>query len=776
MKKIRKYLLVGLLMISIVSAFAQNQESSALNDYERAQYFLNPHQSKIYEAFVSPNWVGTDDIFWYEKKGIDVKEYLLVIPGSKEKRPLFDRNKLTQALLKFTEDTIDENDLPIKKIEYDHIKKNIKFNFKDKLFSYDIENNILDSLNKPFMPLPSQSLSPDGKLVAFVKDYNLFVKEVDADIEVQLTFDGEKHFAYATSPESNLYHVTAICRKWPVPPVLKWSSDSKFILANQLDERKVKSTYLLQMVDTDESLRPVLYEYKYPVPGDSVVPLAYPVVIDIKKRSVTKLDLPPFIATFASPLEDVNTRMWWSSDGKMIEALWQDRCMNEIQYLSIDPVTGASELLIKETGNSLVFPNVNIFQNPNVKHLKSGEFIWLSERSGYGHLYLYDKNKKIKNVITSGQYVVRNIVWIDEENRQVYFTATGKEKDVDPYFFHFYKVNFNGDHLKLLTPENADQRVRLSSEHKYFVSNEAWNGFPRSVVRDIHGRFIMELETSDFSAWTSKGWTLPERVRMIADDGITYIYGFIFKPADLDKNKHYPVLDDVYPGPQSNRIRYIGYNGPVSELLRHQSAIAELGFIVVNIDGRGTPFRSKKFLNYSYNNLGFAGGLIDHIAGIKQLSEKYKYIDTTRVGIFGHSGGGYASARAILEFPDFYDVAVSSAGNHDSRGYISVWMDNYMCKKTGDNYQNQANTSLAGNLKGKLMLMTGDLDDNVHPSMTINLVDALIKANKDFDFILMPNLNHSSYMNPYFLRRRWDYFYKNLLGKEPPTNFKLSIN
>ncbi|MDA3952131.1 MAG: DPP IV N-terminal domain-containing protein [Bacteroidales bacterium] len=776
MKNNRKYLLAGFLLISIGVAFAQDQERSPLNDYQKAQYFLNPNQSKIYEAFIDPNWVGIDDIFWYEKKGINIKEYLLVNLDLKEKRPLFDRDRLAHELSEFSNDTVDANNLPLQKLEYDHFKKKIKFNFKNKLLIFDIKNNTLDSLTKQFVPLYSECLSPDGKIIAFVKNYNLFIKELASDNEIQITFDGEKHFSYATTTESNLSYVTNIRRKRPVSPVLEWSPDSKKILTYQLDERRVSSTHLLQMIDTDESLRPILYTYKYPVPGDSIIPLAYPIVIDIEKKTLTKLDIPPMNATYVGPIHSEYKRIWWSKSGKTIEALWQDRCLSEIQYFLIDPTNGSSDVLISESGSSLVSSNVDIFVKPNVRYFNSGEFIWFSERSGFGHIYLYGKDKQLKNAITSGEYVVRDIVWVDEKNRQVYFTATGKEENVDPYFFHFYKVDFKGDNIKLLTPENSDQRIKLSANHKYFISNNAWNGFPTSIVRDINGRFIMDLESSDFSAWTSKGWQLPERVKMLADDGVTEIYGFIFKPSNFNENALFPILDNVYPGPQTNNVWYIGYDGPEIEYLRHQFATAELGFIVIDMDGRGTPFRSKKFLNHSYNDLGFAGGLIDHVSGIKQLSRQLSYIDSSRVGVFGHSGGGYASTRAILEFPDFYDVAVSSAGNHDSRGYLSIWMDYYMCKKDTIAYEDQSNISLVGNLKGKLMLMTGDLDDNVHPSMTINLVHALIKANKDFDFLLIPNANHGNSRNTYFLRKRWDYFYRNLLDKEPPTNFKLSLD
>ncbi|MBO6794408.1 MAG: DPP IV N-terminal domain-containing protein [Balneolaceae bacterium] len=767
--------LVFLLMNSGSLVFAQFQNSSSLEDYQRAQYFLSSTLSPVYEAFVSPNWTSDGEAFWYEKKGVKLTEYFLVEPQNKSKKPLFDRGKLAQKLQELSSDSINIYQLPIRNLSYDDEIGSLQFRYGNNLYAYDITNNHLEALPEPYAPLPTESLSPDGSLVAYVKDYNLYIREVDNKEEIQLTFDGEKHFAYATTTETNLSYVTSIRNNWPVPPVLAWSKDSKKILTHQLDERKVESTHLLQMVDTDESLRPMLYTYKYPVPGDSIIPLAYPVVIDIEQKKITKLDIPPLNSISASPLEAWNKRIWWHSSGEFIEALWQDRFYNEIEYYLINPDDGSADLLVSETSKSLISPNLNIFSNPNVKYLVSGEFIWFSEKSGYGHLYFYGKDKQLKNSITSGEFVVREILFVDEVNRQIFFTATGKEDNIDPYFLQFYKADFEGKNLELLTPDKADHKIKLSPNQKYFISNNAWNGLPVSVLRDIDGNHIMDLENSDFSAWTDKGWRWPERVEMLSNDGETSIYGVVFKPSNLNTNAKYPVLDDMYPGPQINRNYHIGFDGPISSLIRHQSAIAELGFVVANIDGRGTPFRSKEFLNHSYNDLGSAGGLDDHVSGIIQLSDKYSYIDTSRVGAFGHSGGGYASTRAILEFTEFYDVAVSSAGNHDSRGYTSIWMDSYMGKADSIAWKDQSNASLAQNLKGKLLLMTGDLDDNVHPSMTINLVDELIKANKDFDFLLIPNANHGSSSNPYFFRKRWDYFYRHLLGKEPPMNFKLSF-
>ena len=520
-------------------------------------------------------------------------------------------------------------------------------------------------------------------------------------------------------------------------------------------------------------MRPKLHTMKYPVPNDEFIPLAYPVVINLLSKKVIRLDIPPLNSTISSPLENDNKRLWWSDDGNQVEALWQDRCFSELTFFSANSATGNSKILVSEESDSFITPNIFFFFDPNVKRLSTGEIIWFSEKSGYGHLYLYNKNNQQRRAITSGDYLVRDILHIDEKDRLIYFTGNGKNNDIDPYFINLYKINFDGSGLTLLTPGNADHKVTLSPNQQYFISNNAWNGAPNAELRDISGSLIMPLENSDFSAWTDKGWEFPERIQLMAVDDKTKIYATLFKPTHVAPGEKYPVLDDIYPGPQINRAYYIGFNWPIVGSLRHQIATAELGFVVVNLDGRGTPFRSKGFHNYSYNDIGFAGGLVDHIAGIKQLYDRYDYIDRNKVGIFGHSAGGYASTRALLEFPEFYDVAVSSAGNHDSRANTSIWLDLYMCMQSTEAYEDQSNLSMVSNLKGKLMLMTGDLDDNVHPTATYNLIDALIKEHKDFDFLLIPNASHSDSKSKYFEKKRWDYFYQHILGKTPPTGFRL---
>ena len=387
---------------------------------------------------------------------------------------------------------------------------------------------------------------------------------------------------------------------------------------------------------------------------------------------------------------------------------------------------------------------------------------------------MYDgKTGKLKHQITSGAWVVRDIIRIDDVGRWLYFTGAGREPARDPYYQHLYRIKLDGSLLELLTPENAHHEVSFSPSGNYFIDTYSRVNLPPvSVLRTADGRLVRKLETADISNLLESGWKYPQPFRVKARGDSTDIYGVIYFPSNFDNQKKYPVIESIYPGPQVIRTQKdfspMGYG--------ECQALAELGFIVVTIDGMGTPFRSRAFHDVSYGNLGEAGGLQDHVSGFRQLAVERPYMDLSRVGIYGHSGGGYASTRAILAYSDFYKVAVSSAGNHDQRGYLANWGERYQGLPNGANYEGQDNASLAKNLQGKLLLAFGDMDDNVHPALTIQVIDALIKANKDFDLILLPNANHSFRQpsrSPYFTRRLWDYFVRHLKGVEPPAGFAI---
>lgn len=540
-----------------------------------------------------------------------------------------------------------------------------------------------------------------------------------------------------------------------------------------------------------QGFRPLLHSYRYALVGDPNLPLAELMVFDVEKKTRTVLKTDPYLVLFVSPI--ATKRAWWSEDSRKVYFVEEERAMKAVRLKAADALTGETRSMIEEKGATYIELNLLADSAPNVRILENGaEIIWFSERDGWAHLYLYDgKTGTLKNQITKGPWVVRDILRVDEKNRWVYFTGGGREKGRDPYYQHLYRIKLDGSGLELLTPEDADHSVtdfaetpstfellpRLSPSGRYFVDTYSRMDLaPISLLRDADGRLVRELERADIEPLLATGWKWPERIVVKARDGTTDLYGLIYKPSNFDPAKKYPIIDGIYPGPQSIRTpKSFGTDLlSISDFCKDVS-LAELGFIVVNIDGLGTPFRSKAFHDFGYGKMEEAGGLEDHIAGLKQLAISRPYMDLSRVGIYGHSGGGFASTHAILAYPDFYKVAVSSSGNHDQRSYLACWGEQYQGLLQGDNYKAQANAGLAANLKGKLLLVHGDMDDNVHPAMTLQVVDALIKANKDFDLLILPNRNHSYGLDPYFTRRKWDYFVKNLLGAEPPSGYEIKV-
>jgi dipeptidyl aminopeptidase/acylaminoacyl peptidase len=402
---------------------------------------------------------------------------------------------------------------------------------------------------------------------------------------------------------------------------------------------------------------------------------------------------------------------------------------------------------------------------------ETNEAIWYSERDDWGHLYLYDLTTgKLKSQITKGSFVVTRLIKMDEKARVLYFEANGREKTRDPYFSHFYSIDMDGKNLKLLTPENANHQITLSTDGKYFVDNFSRPDVPPvAVLRDMSGKLITNLEKADVSRLAATGWKAPTPITVKSSNSKWDLYGLMFTPTNLNRAKKYPVINYIYPGPQGGGVGSRSFAASRSD---HQ-ALAELGFIVVIIDGSCNPDRSKSFHDSCYGNMA-DNTLEDQIAGIKQLAAKNPYMDLTRVGVWGHSGGGFATAAAMFRYPDFYKVGISESGNHENRNYEDDWGERYIGLLSGDNYEKQANQVYAKNLKGKLLLAHGAMDDNVPPSNTYLVVEALVKANKDFDLIIFPNARHgyggASY---YMMRRRWDYFVKNLIGAEPPKEFEI---
>ncbi len=612
---------------------------------------------------------------------------------------------------------------------------------------------------------PAESISPDGGKAAFIRNFNLWVRDVATGRETQLTTDGVKDFGYATDNAG-----------WVKSdrPVLVWSPDSRKIATFQQDDRLVGEMYL---VNTSIG-HPMLQAWKYPLPGDSVISMIQRVVIDVDAPRVIRFRMPPdphrstlcdhVVCRGAGPWADVE----WYPDGSHVAFVSTSRDHKHEVFRVADAATGNVRDVFREdvatqfeSGNGLV--NWHVLPASN-------EVVWFSERDDWGQLYLYDLNTgQLKSKITSGEGNVAQVRRIDERNRVTYFVGNAREKGRDPYFRHFYRINMNGTGLTLLTPEDADHDISLSPSGEYFVDTYSRPDQPPvMLLRDLNGKTILTLERADITRLRARGWKPPTPITVKARDGKTDLYGLMYLPTNLDRGRKYPIVNHIYPGPQTGSVGSRSFSPARGDA----QALAELGFVVVEIDGMGTPWRSKSFHDAYFGRMG-DNTLPDQVAGMRELARRYSFIDIDRAGIYGHSGGGFAAADAMFRYPDFFKVGIAEAGNHDQRNYEDDWGERYqgLLVKTadGDNYAPEANQLQAKNLKGKLLLAHGTVDDNVPPYNTLLVVNALIAANKDFDLLLLPNRAHGFGNEPYMVRRRWDYFVKNLLGAEPPKEYEI---
>ncbi len=620
---------------------------------------------------------------------------------------------------------------------------------------------------------PGVLRSPDGRLAAFVRDHNLYVGHVDGRVQA-LTTDGAPLDGYGELSEGRLYPIMEARFGIVHPPAALWSPDSKRLVTHRLDQHNVRPMALVQSVPP-EGMRPVLHTYRYALPGDSVLPLARMVVFDIETGDEVWLDTDPIIATYRSPFEW--NYVWWDEAGTRIYFVDYNRGETEFRLRVADAGTGATRTVLVERGDSFVELNPWSGNQPNVRFLDDGaEIIWWSERDGWGHLYLYDGiTGAVKRQLTGGAWQVRDIIHVDEPGRMLYFTAGGREAGRDPYLRHLYRVGLDGGEPELLTPEHADHDIAPSPTGRYFIDTYSRiDTTPVTVLRDANGHVVRTLEAADLSRLLERGYRFPEPVVVKGRDGETDIYGALFFPSDFDSTKSYPVIDDLYPGPQII-VTPKGFGGGFGSPWRFwdAQALAELGFIVVTLDGMGTPLRSKAFHDVSYRNMQDAGGLPDHVTGLRELARERPYMDLERMGVYGRSGGGFATGHAMLDYPDFYKVGVSAAGNHDNRVYLARWGEKHQGLLEDSDWDPQANPTNAANLQGKLLIIWAEMDENVHPAGTIRLIDALIKANKDFDQLLLPNWYHSFVGDPYVIRRHWDYFVTHLLGLTPPSGYEI---
>jgi dipeptidyl aminopeptidase/acylaminoacyl peptidase len=610
------------------------------------------------------------------------------------------------------------------------------------------------------------STSPDGKRAVFIRDWNLILRDNATGQETALTTDGVKDFGYATDNAG-----------WSKSdrPIVVWSPDSRRLATFQQDQRNVGEMYLVNTA----AGHPRLEAWKYPLPGDDTVSMIHRVVINVDAKQVVRLKLPPDqhrsslcdnLVCRGGDWNDVQ----WAPDSSSVAFVSTSRDHRRTVLRVADPASGDVRDVLEETVKTF-FESGN--GRVNWRYLPaSNEVIWFSERDNWGQLYLYDlQTGKLKRQITTGAGNVTQLLHVDATSRVLLFQAVGKEPGRDPYFTHLYRVNIDGGAAKLLTPEDANHDISMAPSGRYFVDSYSKpDTAPVAVLRDSEGKLIAELEHADVSKLFAAGWKPPQPITVKARDGVTDLYGLMYRPTRLVPGRKYPIVNHIYPGPQTGSVGSRSFSVARGDA----QALAELGFVVVEIDGMGTPWRSKKFHEAYYGDMA-DNTLPDQIAGMKELARRYPWIDITRVGIYGHSGGGYAAAAAMFHHPEFFKVGISESGNHDNRVYEDDWAEKWMglLENRGDdftNYDSQANQNFAQGLKGKLLLAHGTMDANVPPNSTLLVVEALIKANKDFDLLLIPNAGHGyGDAANYMTRRRWDYFVKNLLGVEPPTEYRL---
>lgn len=749
----RWLVLTALLTFPISSA-----GQGTLQDYQRAvQYLPGNLRHHVFPADVTPHWIEKTERFWYHKVSAQGASFVLVDAEKGTSEPAFDHPRLAEALSKATKQTYSAADLPFSEFEFADDGKAIRFGLDGESWTCTV--TIYECRADTSSPQrPNETVSPDKRWAAYVEDHNLYLRDLSTGTRLQLTHDGIAGWDYATPLPSLRLLVEQGTEDVKQPAAVFWSPDSSKFVTYRIDSRNSGRFTSLQFVPPDQP-RPRAFTYVYPLPGE-VLAKADTIIFDVQLGK--RIDVQNAMQEL--PFQD-GPDYEWSKDSKNFHYDYYERGFKTKELRMVDAATGEQKILVREQADSYLDLGESFYRFVE----GTQEIVWSSERDGWNHLYLHSrKTGQLENQITQGAWVVRQIEHIDEKNRRVYFLANGREKGEDPYQMHLYSVGLDGKGLRLLTPENANHSVSFSEDGKFFVGNYARPDLPgESVLRRAEdGSEVRVLEKADLGEFATV-WKFPEPFQGKAADGTTDIYGLIWRPSNFDPAKKYAVIEHVYTGPQGF---FVPKTFAASLWLQ---PMAELGFIVVMVDGRGTLGRSRAFHQYSYRNLG--GAFDDHVALIKQMAERHPYMDITRVGVFGTSAGGYGAAHAMLVHPEFYKVGVSISGDHDARLDKAWWNENYQGYPVQDDYAAQSNVTMADRLQGHLLLEHGDIDDNVHPVETMRFADALMKSNKNFDMLLVPNMYHgeSGEHADYLVRRRWDYFVEHLLGVTPPTDFEV---
>jgi dipeptidyl-peptidase 4 len=741
-------------MIALLGAYPSPCQTITKQDYARAVSFLpqNLTEKKVFNIFLQANWFSDSSGFWWVSQSKEGKIYYKWEWKKTQAEKWFDQAALAKILSDSLGTKIDSMNLPIESVRYLH-KNQISFRAKGRSYLLNTDANTISPQPKE-QKNEMEEKSPDGKWVAYSDQYNLFVKSTQTGAVRQLSWAGIKNYEYGSYYE---WGEIIEGENGTRPPHFSvyWSPDSKWIQTSICDLRSAKKMYLLDW-SVDSLYRARLLSYYRGSPGDTDMIYMTPVFFNVESGQELRKE----------QFRNVNeVSCDWSKETGVGYLFNQVRGYQHIDLYRLDLNKAVQEKIYSESSPT----NIDNFVYRILD--ESGKMILISERGGWRQLYLLDIKNKSLSPLTSGSWYVNDILYIDKKMGVVFFTASGKEAGRNPYFRHLYKITLDGSGLDLLTPENANHQVSMSPDGKFFVDNISTAELPtRSVLRASgDGKIIKELGRADIEGLLAMNYHYPETFTATARDGMTTIYGAIWKPTQFDPSKKYPVIDQSYTGPQTHMYP----ESFLAALYRGNQALAELGFVVIAVDGMGTAGRSKAFHNISYKNMG--KNLLDHVLAIRELGKKYPWMDTTRVGIFGHSAGGYDAGHAVLEFPDFYKVAVASSGDHDFRMEKDWWPEMYMGWPVDSSYNQVSNITMAGNLKGKLLIVHGGIDENVNPSATFKLAEALVKADKEFDMLILPSQHHGyeGKYSDYFLKKRWNYFVEHLLGEKPIWEFDL---
>ena len=801
-----KRTLLSFVIFLLAGVFSWGQTPVTTANYDLAARFSPKKVDKmVFSTSVTPNWFKNSDKFWYTYQTTEGISYYIVDPATGAKRYIFDNAKLAAQLTEIVKDPFDAQNIPINRFRLVDDDKKFTFEIRSTVevdvtdertgrsrkerkvhgFELDVQTGKLTEVADYKTPrnYPSWgNISPDKKYVIFSRNFDLYYMNmedfekarVNAEdstiVEHRLTTEGTPDFPFGSGNRD--FYATEKEKMERSSASITWSPDSKQFALIRTDESDVKD---LWVINTLAEPRPRLERYSYQMPGETGAPIRHLYIFDMETLSYKEISTSAFkdqeIRIINNPTtkveryenQDIRTPSVWLGDVNSFYLTRTSRDLKRVDFCIVDLSRDSVRTLVEERLNTYVETRT-VKMNDNLN-----EFIWWSERTGWAHLYLYDSNGNLKNAITSGDYHVEDVTAVDWTQKVVYFTANYREAGENPYYTHQYRVNFDGSNLRLLNPGNYNHAASSTESGKYFVDNfSRVDTTPRSVLYDNTGRKILDLEEADLSLLFEAGYKFPEPYTVKAADGITDLYGVMYKPFDFDSTKVYPLIEYVYPGPQQEGVNYSWTKG-----MDRVDRLAQFGFIVVTVGNRGGhPGRSKWYHNFGYGNLRDYG-LEDKKVAAERLAARYSFIDIHKVGIHGHSGGGFMSTAAMLQYPDFFKVAVSNAGNHENNIYNRWWSEQHQgileaITEKGDTtftYSIDRNSQIAGNLKGRLLLTHGEIDNNVHPGNTMRLVNALIRANKRFDMLILPGQRHAyGDMTEYFFWRMGDYFCRYLIG------------